>query len=713
MPVVKPFKCPECSKPYGRKSGLKQHVNTVHKNKTHRCPYGCGKSFSQWNGMNAHVRAAHENIVYPCPYKENEGCKAKDFKQKRSLNDHIAKKHKGEEGKTYKCPDCPKKYTQSHNLAKHVKATHQGVRIPCPYKEEDECEADFATPDGVKQHVKDIHEKHERFKCRDCTQTFTRERSAKDHYQRVHVNPPLPYSCSFCGKKFQFLSSKDGHEKRHTEYVCPRNSCYDGFNSIEDALEHAKDPQHRSDQQLYECPVENCRLTVIGKVLDKPSLVKHWKMHIKQEHISGELELVYKDATQPPFRDIPILGSIMANNHSLLLADASLGNTVPEPQEDADEDEDEDNQADEDEDQILVGADEEINILEQNRVWFESHKDHLVSLNARGYKCAGPALETTHFIVEACPEGAIIDFDTALIRRSRGRRLPTMSLDSRCASCHSDMRVRQLIKRFDSPKIDPKASLSDLTKTFYTAISETWTCTKDYERRVRQPVREGLGQNLVIIDNEFDPITHELYETAIIDRVSGKTLLNTLIAHTEETKSAVPSRRTQGEKVEIISHLWKKKVYGRSREIALLDVHQVAKRLQEIGITPETIFLAWHVSCADLQILRDFLAKGGYHNILPNDRNCFPLIPLFRANMPKGLFPLRLEIVYPVMFPRSDLCGHNHRAIVDCKQTRDVCNGLDNFCEPVENQNEDWQQPTRIAKKAQRCILGYFAEGKR
>ncbi|EWY80170.1 hypothetical protein FOYG_16239 [Fusarium oxysporum NRRL 32931] len=706
MPVVKPFKCPECKKGYGSQSCLREHVNTAHKHKRHRCPYGCGKSYSQWNGMNAHVKADHENAVYPCPYKEKEGCKAKDFKQKRSLNDHIAKKHKGEEGKSYKCPDCSKKYTQSHNLSKHVKATHEGVRLPCPYKEEDECEADFATPDGVKQHVKAIHEEWPRFPCRanDCTKTFKREDYATSHYNCVHVDAPLPYSCGFCGKKFQFLPSKNVHEEKHTQHACPRNSCYQVFNSIEEALEHAKDHQHRSDQQLYECPLKNCRLAFIGKALDKPSLVKHWVMHIKREHISNELELVYKEAKQPLFRDIPILGSIMANNHSILLASASLDNAVPEPEEDADEDD----QGDEEEDKILVSDDEDINILEQNKVWWESHKDHLVSFNARGYKCAGPALGTTHLIVEGCPVGAIIDFDTALIRRSRGRRLPTMSLDSRCGSCHSDMRVRQLIKRFDSPKIDPKGGLGALTKKFSTAISKTWTCTKDYERRVRQPVRKGLDRKVVIIDNEFDPITHELYETAIIDRVSGETLLNTLIAHTEETKSAVPSRRTQGEKVGIISQLWKKKVYGRSRGLALLDVHQVAKRLQECGITPETIFLAWHVSCADLQILRGFLAKRGYRNILPKDRNCFPLIPLFRENVPKGCFPLRLEIVYPVMFPRSDLCGHNHRALVDCKQARNICNGLDDFCEPVESRGKEWQ-PAKFVKEAQRCIGDYLA----
>ncbi|KAI1041538.1 hypothetical protein LB505_001783 [Fusarium chuoi] len=402
----------------------------------------------------------------------------------------------------------------------------------------------------------------------------------------------------------------------------------------------------------------------------------------------------------------------MANNHSLLLADALLGNTVPEPQEDADEDADEDDQADEEEDQILVSADEEINILEHNTDWWESHRDHLVCYNARGYKCAGPALETRHFIIQGCPAGAIIDFDTALLRRSRGRRLPTLSLDSQCASCHSEVRVKQLIKRFDSPKLDLKGGLGALRQTFVDATLETWTCTEDYEQRVRQPVRQQLDQQVVIIDNEFNPITHELYETSIIDRVSGKSLLNTLIVHTEETKSTVSTQRTKGEKVDIISHLYKKKVYARSRGLARMNVHQVAKKLEESGITPDTIFLAWHVSRTDLKLLRDFLAKGGYHDILPEDTNCFPLIPLFRANVPKG-FRLSLDIVYPVMFPGSDLCGLNHRAEIDCQQTLKICNSLDNFCEPVENQNEDWQQPTRVAKKAQRCILDYFAEGKR
>jgi transcription elongation factor Elf1 len=355
--------------------------------------------------VDAHVKAEHENTVYPCPYKEEDGCKVKDFKQKRSLNDHIAKKHQGKEGKSYKCPECEKKYTQSHNLAKHVKATHRGERLPCPYKEEHGCEVDFATPDGVKQHVRAFHETHKgerlprpdkeeneskvdfttpdgvkqhtkaihkdrsRFPCRatGCTKTFKRKDYATGHYKRVHVNGPLPYSCKICGQKFQFLPSKNTHEKNHTQHECPRNACYERFNSIEEALKHAGDAQHRSDQQLYGCPINNCRLTVLGKVLDKPSLEKHWNMHIKQEHIPDDLKLILKDAKQPPFRDIPLFGLILANNHSIKLASASLDNAVPDPDEAAEED---GGGGDEEEDEIFIIDDKDINILEQNKEWW-------------------------------------------------------------------------------------------------------------------------------------------------------------------------------------------------------------------------------------------------------------------------------------------------------------------------------------------------------
>ncbi|KAF5628382.1 zinc finger protein [Fusarium sp. NRRL 52700] len=380
-----------------------------------------------------------------------------------------------------------------------------------------------------------------KFKCRQCPESFRSKALRKAHVNAVHKRR---YSCSMDAEMTTVRGQVWNDTPKNDTGIPSGSNVEARFTTIEKALQHAKDPQHRNVQPLYRCPVENCRLTVLGKAINKATLVKHWNMHVKQEHVSGEFELVYMEAEQPPFRDIPVLGSIMANNHSIRLAYDSLDNIMPESQEDKDEEEDEED--DMEEEQILVRDDQDVNILEHNTYWWETHRDHFVSFNARGYKCAGPALKTTHFIVEGCPSDAIVDFDTALIRRSRGRRMPTMSLDSRCASCHSEMRVRQLIKRFDSGKIDLKGGLDALRQTFVDATSETWTCTKDYEGRVRQPVRQQSDQQVVIIDNEFNPITYELYETCIIDRVSGKTLLNTLIVHTDETRPTVSTQKPRG-----------------------------------------------------------------------------------------------------------------------------------------------------------------------
>jgi hypothetical protein len=186
-------------------------------------------------------------------------------------------------------------------------------------------------------------------------------------------------------------------------------------------------------------------------------------------------------------------------------------------------------------------------IEQLTRKILETHKDRPVCLNARGYKCAGPGIETNGLILEPCPNGVIVELDTAILNNSRGRKVPTLSLDSRCVKCHAEMRMRQLAKRFDSPqKLD--YDLAKLGDEFATAASERWSYPLQYARyesAVRKPVRDMRRngthtgpRKFVIIDTEFNPTTRELYETAIIDRVTGEVLINTVIRHTDATKTA-------------------------------------------------------------------------------------------------------------------------------------------------------------------------------
>ena len=122
-----------------------------------------------------------------------------------------------------------------------------------------------------------------------------------------------------------------------------------------------------------------------------------------------------------------------------------------------------------------------------------------------------------------------------------------------------------------------------------------------------------------------------------------------------------------------MSRLKAKAVYSSLRESAIdqMDVHQVAIKLKEIGINQNSTFLTWHQAPTDLKLLRRFLGSAGYTDILPLDKNCVPLIPIFRPNCQEAKsFPLALEVLFPVMFPRHNLIGLNHQALVDCQQTR-------------------------------------------
>ncbi|RWA13312.1 hypothetical protein EKO27_g1751 [Xylaria grammica] len=186
------------------------------------------------------------------------------------------------------------------------------------------------------------------------------------------------------------------------------------------------------------------------------------------------------------------------------------------------------------------------------------------------------------------------------------------------------------------------------------------------------------ASDLVILDDEFSPSTRQLFEFSIIDRVYGNTLINTTVKH--------PGR---------VSHR--------------------ADR-DDASAKPLSSFQEF-LGKEDLTILRNFLATGGYEDILPSNDNCVPLIALYRQQniqLPPGFrsFPLKLETPFPVLYPRHDLRGRNHRALIDCQQTRLVLDAFDHLCQPIEIRGPRWQ-PGKLVKISQTTITSFLESTKR
>lgn len=164
------------------------------------------------------------------------------------------------------------------------------------------------------------------------------------------------------------------------------------------------------------------------------------------------------------------------------------------------------------------------------------------------------------------------------------------------------------------------------------------------------------GSDLVILDNEFSLASKQFWEFAIIESVSGKVLINTTIKHQERMDRDSPGQHPF---ITWMNQSSVSAVYSRSRipGIGHMNVHEVSSKLQQVGITPDTVILVYHLSTMDLSLLREFLESAGYTGILPPDKNCIPLISLLRMNLSEGLrgrklFSLRLEELFPIIYPR-------------------------------------------------------------
>lgn len=119
----------------------------------------------------------------------------------------------------------------------------------------------------------------------------------------------------------------------------------------------------------------------------------------------------------------------------------------------------------------------------------------------------------------------------------------------------------------------------------------------------------------------------------MVERVSGKILLNTTIDHQGEIMLSPPTGAIPY--WSLMSRFKVEDVYSspRDSDMSHMNVHEVASKIQQVGITRDIIILVYHVSTFDLRFLRRFLEPAGYFDILPPDEDCIPMANILRSHL--------------------------------------------------------------------------------
>jgi hypothetical protein len=240
------------------------------------------------------------------------------------------------------------------------------------------------------------------------------------------------------------------------------------------------------------------------------------------------------------------------------------------------------------------------------------------------------------------------------------------------------------------PRYDPAQISSEFRgrqSHFMSATSKQWTSSQDIQLAMSRAaeIRAGhrQGTDLVILDVEFSR-SGQVKEVALIEYVSGRVLLNTLVklqAPPELSQLKLAWRRG------LIDQLWSRKLDSSGTNTdQYLDVCAIAEALEDSGVTKDSVILVWHSTYYDLTLLDNFLESAGANSPLPSRANCVRLVPHVRANVPPHNgkpFPATLSTIFPILFPRHELVGRNHRALVDCQQTRLVMTAFEEFAKPI------------------------------
>lgn len=301
--------------------------------KQHTCTQCTNKEFDSAITLKQHKQKLHSTL--PRKRFQCDQC-SKSFVNLCLLNNHVITYHHGQ--RPYICTLCPKSFTESGNLRRHLSAVHYQIKHHCeiwgksvatkcllklhvrsvhegfPLKKQvrkitkgkpftckicpnsfkttggriyhmeyfhkgkrytcEICKLPFSSARYVKMHVKTVHQGQKPFKCSYCDKAFTSSQHLKSHNNAMHSSNKKIYSCSKCENNFLWKSALLEHLKRHENKTHQCYLCHKTFFTNEEKCKHQK--THRPLIKAVKCGICNKGFTT-KDVMERHVKIVHLK----------------------------------------------------------------------------------------------------------------------------------------------------------------------------------------------------------------------------------------------------------------------------------------------------------------------------------------------------------------------------------------------------------------------------------------------------
>lgn len=221
------YECDQCEKRYDRRDVLRRHIRLVHEAvQAGNCDL-CGGAF--FRDISRHMIVSHTNgnNEVECPICNKSI--GKNYSLKRHIRvfheeqDELRKPHKPYKIRTKLCDICGQPFETESALTIHRKdahnlepVSHKAKRLPCPH-----CDKTICGKNGLRVHIKTVHEKRRDFMCNQCGRCFTQLISLQAHVKHIHFGVERSFPCKHCSKIFTNPRSRQLHvEKLHKTLQC-------------------------------------------------------------------------------------------------------------------------------------------------------------------------------------------------------------------------------------------------------------------------------------------------------------------------------------------------------------------------------------------------------------------------------------------------------------------------------------------------------------